>query len=66
MVTRVVLKRFALAFLDKYSPSLTFQFHLDIQEGQLIEGLKPGMNGYGREPSERYGQYLPGPLAEPN
>lgn len=31
------------------------QFHADVQEEQLVRGMKPGMNGYGREPSERYG-----------
>jgi predicted dehydrogenase len=31
------------------------QFHLDIQEDQLKAGIKPQDNGYGREPSERYG-----------
>ncbi|KAJ5586427.1 hypothetical protein N7450_006214 [Penicillium hetheringtonii] len=31
------------------------KYHLDIQEDQLKEGMKPEDNGYGREPSERYG-----------
>ncbi|KAK5675729.1 hypothetical protein LTS12_029539, partial [Elasticomyces elasticus] len=31
------------------------KFHADVQEEQLVRGMKPGMNGYGREPSERYG-----------
>lgn len=31
------------------------KFHLDIQEDQLRGGMKPGENGFGREPSERYG-----------
>ncbi|KAJ5184006.1 hypothetical protein N7492_001622 [Penicillium capsulatum] len=31
------------------------KFHLDIQEDQLKAGIKPQDNGYGREPSERYG-----------
>ncbi|KAJ5665026.1 uncharacterized protein N7477_007474 [Penicillium maclennaniae] len=31
------------------------KFHLDIQEDQLKAGIMPQDNGYGREPSERYG-----------
>ncbi|OGE56888.1 hypothetical protein PENARI_c002G01717 [Penicillium arizonense] len=31
------------------------KFHLDIQEDQLKAGIMPADNGYGREPSERYG-----------
>lgn len=31
------------------------KFHLDCQEDQLKEGLRPGDNGYGLEPKERYG-----------
>ncbi|KAL5360414.1 hypothetical protein BJX96DRAFT_150310 [Aspergillus floccosus] len=31
------------------------KFHLDCQEDQLKSGMKPSDNGYGREPSERYG-----------
>lgn len=33
------------------------KFHLDIQEDQLKAGVKPEDNGYGREPSERYGMF---------
>ena len=35
---------------------MVMQFHLDIQEDQLKAGIKPCDNGYGREPSERYGK----------
>ncbi|KAM0101965.1 hypothetical protein ACP6JE_003424 [Aspergillus fumigatus] len=31
------------------------KFHLDIQEDQLKAGMRPGDNGYAREPSDRYG-----------
>ncbi|KAB8237567.1 hypothetical protein BDV23DRAFT_150029 [Aspergillus alliaceus] len=31
------------------------KFHLDVQEEQLKNGIKPGDSVYGREPSERYG-----------
>ncbi|KAF4206908.1 hypothetical protein CNMCM8927_004243 [Aspergillus lentulus] len=31
------------------------KFHLDIQEDQLKAGVRPGDNGYAREPSDRYG-----------
>ena len=31
------------------------KFYLDIQEDQLKAGMQPTDNGYGREPSERYG-----------
>ncbi|RAL14408.1 putative NAD binding Rossmann fold oxidoreductase [Aspergillus homomorphus CBS 101889] len=31
------------------------KFHLDIQEEHIKAGLSAGDNGYGREPSERYG-----------
>ncbi|KAF9891024.1 hypothetical protein FE257_005281 [Aspergillus nanangensis] len=31
------------------------KFHLDVQEDQLKSGMKPADNGYGREPSDRYG-----------
>ncbi|KAJ5317671.1 hypothetical protein N7508_002179 [Penicillium antarcticum] len=31
------------------------KFYLDIQEDQLKAGIMPADNGYGREPSERYG-----------
>ncbi|KKK23096.1 NAD binding Rossmann fold oxidoreductase [Aspergillus ochraceoroseus] len=31
------------------------KFHLDVQEDQLKEGLRPSDSGYGREPSEHYG-----------
>ncbi|KAF7167689.1 hypothetical protein CNMCM5623_000936 [Aspergillus felis] len=31
------------------------KFHLDIQEDQLKAGIKPGDNGYAREPNDRYG-----------
>ncbi|KAI9929825.1 hypothetical protein ASPWEDRAFT_147133 [Aspergillus wentii DTO 134E9] len=31
------------------------KFHLDCQEDQLKAGMKPSDNGYGREPSDRYG-----------
>jgi predicted dehydrogenase len=34
------------------------KFHLDCQEDQLKSGMKPSDNGYGREPSERYGMFL--------
>lgn len=41
---------------------ITQQFHLDIQEDQLKSGLRPADNGYGREPSERYGEtFIPSP-----
>lgn len=33
------------------------KYHLDIQEDQLKAGIKPEDNGYGREPSERYGMF---------
>ena len=31
------------------------KYHLDCQEDQLRAGMKPGDNGYGLEPKERYG-----------
>ena len=31
------------------------KYHLDCQEDQLKAGMKPGDNGYGMEPKERYG-----------
>ena len=31
------------------------KYHLDCQEDQLKAGMKPGDNGYGLEPKERYG-----------
>lgn len=31
------------------------KFHLDCQEEQLKAGIKPGENGYGTEPEDRYG-----------
>ncbi|EAW12594.1 putative NAD binding Rossmann fold oxidoreductase [Aspergillus clavatus NRRL 1] len=34
------------------------KFHLDIQEDQLKAGMRPGDNGYAREPSDRYGTLI--------
>ncbi|KAJ5631991.1 oxidoreductase [Penicillium lividum] len=31
------------------------KFHFDVQEEQLKSGMRPGDQGYGQEPSERYG-----------
>jgi predicted dehydrogenase len=34
------------------------KYHLDIQEDQLKEGLRPSDNGYSLEPSDRYGMFI--------
>lgn len=46
-----------LGFGENTTDTLGRQYHLDIQEEQLKNGLKPGVGGYGREPSERYGGF---------
>lgn len=33
------------------------KYHLDVQEEQLKQGIRPGDKGYGQEPSNRYGMF---------
>lgn len=35
-----------------------FQYHFEVQEEQLKSGMRPGDEGFGQEPSERYGKNM--------
>ncbi|KAJ5856109.1 dehydrogenase [Penicillium soppii] len=44
-----------LRFWVKGTEGTFKKYHFDVQEEQLKSGMRPGDEGYGKEPSERYG-----------